>query len=82
MARIVVPVTLYSLDAVRHEMEQRSDHPYHIGTVRKAVREGKLEHLKVDDRTVVVTSEAIDEYLRRHGRFTRLKRKRRERDSR
>ena len=77
MAPITIPVTLYSLENVRQEMEERSGHSYNVGTMRKAVREGKLRCLKVDDRTVVVTSEAIEEYLRKHGKFTRGKWKRR-----
>lgn len=74
---ITIPLTLYSLEDVRQEMERRSRHSYYIGTVRKAVREGKLRCFRVDDRTAVVTSEAIEEYLREHGKFTRHKRKRR-----
>ena len=73
MAPITIPVTLYSLDNARQEMEARTGHAYDIATVRKAVREDKLRSIRVDDRTVVVTSEAIEEYLRKHARFGRHK---------
>ena len=73
MAPITIPVTLYSLENVRQEMTERSKHSYDIATVRKAIREGKLTCFRVDDRTVVVTSEAIEEYLRKYGKFTRRK---------
>jgi len=75
MAPITIPIKLYSLENVRQEMKKRSGHSYEVGTVRKAVREGKLKYFRVDDRTVVVTSEAIEEYLRKHGKFTRHKRR-------
>ena len=73
MSPITIPVTLYSLDNTRQEMTVRTGHAYDIATVRKAVREGKLKSIRVDDRTVVVTSEAIEEYLRKHAKFTRRK---------
>lgn len=72
MAPITIPVTLYSLKDARQEMESRSNHPYRIESLRKAIREGKLKCFKVD-RAVLITSEAIEEYLRSHGKFTRRK---------
>lgn len=70
---ITIPVTLYSLEDTRQEMEQRSRHAYDIGAVQKAIREGKLKHARLDGRTVVVTSEAIEEYLNKYGKYTRHK---------
>ena len=77
MPTIVIPMTLYSLEDAREEMEFRSEHPYRIETVRKAVRRGTLRHHRIDERTVVVTSDAIEEYLRKYGKFTRGKWRRR-----
>ena len=70
MEPITIPVTLYSLENARQEMSDRTDHDYGIAAVRRAVRESKLKSIRVDDRTVVVTSEAIEEYLRKHARFS------------
>lgn len=54
-------------------MESRSQHAYGIGAVQKAIREEKLKHVRVDGRTAVVTSEAIEEYLHKYGKHTRRK---------
>lgn len=76
---VKIPVTIYSLEDTRQEMERRSRHPYDIGAVQKAIREEKLKHVRVDGRTVVVTSEAIEQYLRKYGKYTRHKSKKRRR---
>ena len=73
---ITIPITFYSLEDARNVMEDRSRHPYRVASIRKAIREGKLKCYKVD-RATVITSEAIEEYLREHGKFTRGKEKRR-----
>ena len=72
---IKIPITIYSLEDARREMEKRSRHPYDIGAVQKAIREKKLKNVRVDGRTVVVTSEAIEQYLRKYGKYTRHKSK-------
>ncbi len=54
-------------------MERRAQHSYDIGAVQKAIREERLECVRVDGRTVVVTSEAIEQYLRKYGKYTRHK---------
>ena len=73
---ITVEVKLYSLENVRQEMTDRSKHSYSIATVRKAIRENKLKCIQIDQRTAIVTSEAIEEYLRKYGKFTRQKSRR------
>jgi hypothetical protein len=73
MVPIMIPITLYSLENARQEMETRTGHKYDIAIVRKAIRENKLRSIRVDDRTVVVTLEAIEEYLRKYSRFSRRK---------
>jgi hypothetical protein len=77
MARITIPVVLYPLEDARQEMSDQAKHSYNIGAIRKAVRENKLRSVQVDDRTVVVTADAIQEYLRKYGKFTRRRRTRR-----
>lgn len=69
MTPIMIPVILYSLENARQEMTERTGHEYHIATVRKAARDGTLACIRVDERTVLVTSDAIEEYLRKHARY-------------
>lgn len=74
MAGITIPVIVYCLEDAREEMSVLADHEYNIGTVRKAVREKRMDSIRVDDRTVVVTADSIQKYLRKYARKFRKSR--------
>jgi hypothetical protein len=72
MSPITIPITLYSLRDAHREIEKRSKHHYHIKSIRKAVAVGNLKSFQVD-HTVLITPEAIEQYLREHCKFVRKK---------
>lgn len=86
MTPVEVPVILFTLEDVRERVNEGlpSEDKIGIGTIRKAARDGTLRALEIDKRTVVVTPQDVEDYIRkRHesGRY-RHQRARKRRKSR